>query len=217
LYFLGNKRRYPFAFAEEFTEQAPGCFGENKDRPLLLNPVLEGLEDFRGQVLALCSKPPIDLEDWLGASLIEQVLFVTLTEEEFPYEEELNLTHAQRDTSSILRQLENPLKKLWIAGQKGADFVPLAWDIRRGGEAKAFWENGKFQLMLSPQGEILELHLKALADAAPWLYLQRERGQVEEIRAEREQPWFSEARWREVEESALPAVKAGLEKASFWQ
>jgi len=38
---------------------------------------------------------------------------------------------------------------------------------------------------------------------------------VEGIRAEREQPWFSEARWRQVEESAVPAVKAGLEKTSF--
>ncbi len=214
LYFLGNSRSYPIVLAQDFIEQGPMWFSENKNRVSLLNPVFEALEkkNFKGIIVVFCSKEPCDLEDWLESEILERTLFVMLSDDEFPIHHTLNYVEGIKGVSSILNEIENPPEQAWIEA-KG--FVPLCYEIKQGGKAEVRFEDGKFFLILTPEGERVEIHLKAISDELPVLCRKRKKGQVEQYNIKEELPWFKDPVWEEIPEDLKPVVEAGITKSSY--
>lgn len=208
-YFLGDKNPYFFSTDDNFADRAPGIFTRNKNRVLLLNPILERLKDFAGNIVVLCSKVPVDLEDWMDTEIINQILFINLGGESFP--DQVNVLN-NPNINYIKDKLFNPIERIWISAP---DFLPLAYEIRQGGNAKVFFENGEFQIRVKPEGVSLELHLKALANEEPSLFIQRHIGKLQKISGEKENPWFSELKWETLNESISPVVEAGIKRTDF--
>lgn len=214
LYFLGNSRSYPIVLPQDFIEQSPAWFNENKNRVSLLNPVFEEIEKkkFKGMIVVFCSKEPCDLEDWLESEILERTLFVMLSDEDFPLKYNLNYVEGIKGATYILSKIENPPEQAWIEA-KG--FVPLCYEIKQGGKAEVKFQDGKFLFSIIPEGERLEIHLKVISDDFPVLYLKRRKGQIESNEIKEELPWFKDPTWEEIPEDLKPIVEAGITKSSY--
>lgn len=213
LHFLGGTRRYPVSVPRDFRDHIPRWFHENRGRVALIGSILERLarEGFRGMVVAVCTGPPIDLEDWIDTEPLERVLFVNLGEEAFAGD--CSTIDGRLGIERMIDALDNPPLEISV---EGAGFVPLCWEVHPERKAEVVCEDGGFRLKIPPSEERLELHLKALCgELPPSLHIKRARGQSEMIRGKEELPWFHESRWVDLPETLKPVVEAGISKGEY--
>jgi len=212
LYFLGNTRRYPISIPRDFTDHIPGWFMENKGRVTLINPILETLkkDGFKGMVVVIAAKLPVDIDDWLDTEVFEQILFVRMAEESFgePYNE----IDGSARIDSIMDVLENPVREVFVAG-KG--FAPICYEVNPADRIKISYEDSEFRLKIPPHGEKLEIHLKALSEGIPRLHMIRERGAEEIVAGKEEAAWFCKQQWQRIPEKLKPVIEAGISKGYY--
>jgi len=215
VYFLGNPFRYHVLLHRDFPENAPHWFRENLGRVSLLNPVLESLEKEgwqQGVVIVLCSRPPVDVEDWLGTPLGERIVFVRMGDTSLG--QGINEMPFSVGVDAILAGIHNPPLDIKV---KGPGFFPLKASCEPKDTKPSLVCNAEgLSLNLSTAGEVdLSIHIKALCTGEPELVVKRQRGQEERIKGSRERSWFSKERWSPLSDEIKEVVSAGIEQRGF--
>lgn len=211
VYFLGNRKAYNIALPDDFTRDSPGWYNENKGRVCLVNPIFDKLEKESLLIVVICSKLPVDIEDWNDSELLERTLFVTISDK--PLGSSYNEIDSRCPTSSIVAALNNPVKEVYI---KGNGFVPLCFELESKGKASVDYnENDGFVLKISAEEEKVQIHILAISTEFPKLYVKRNRGKEEIFEAKEENQWFSEPSWQEIDSLWQNIIDAGIKKESF--
>jgi hypothetical protein len=214
IYFLGNTKNYPVSVPRDFRDHVPGWFSENRGRVSLIGPILERLvkKNFRGMSAVVCTRPPVDVDDWINTEIIKRVLFVRIGEE--PFDHDINEINGRLGTDRIRESLENPPKKVLV---NGAGFIPLRWEVSPQVPSQVLHDRREFSLKIDPSGERLELHIRALCgDDPPALYIERTKGDVQcPIDGKEEHSWFGEIHWGAIPEELRPVVEAGISKDNY--
>lgn len=212
LYFLGNRTRYSLTLARDLREQAPAWYSANQGRVSCVGPQFEALEQerFSGRIVVLTSQMPVDLEDWLDTATLSRLLMIGVGEGQasLPVEQ----IEGRQGVEAILTKLEDPPRTLQI---QGPGFVPLTFDIKEGGAVQVQETDGEFQLNITPGGERLDLHLRALANEPPDLIVQHQKSRATRLAGEPEAPWRREQLWQPLPDALRPVVEAGIANRSF--
>lgn len=210
IYILGSREAYSISIPMEFGEKASGWYRKNKGRANLIRPVFEMLSNkgFQGIVAIFCSNLPHDIDDWADSEIIKRSTFIKKEASSSSSYEEIELT---LENTQIINSLRNPVENLEV---KGSGFAPLNFQLSSTGEAKIIWKEGDFKLVISPNGERLDLHLKAISYNPPKLYIKRKKGS-ETIDGQTEHEWFKEPEWKEINEELRPVIMKCISREDF--
>ena len=212
LYFLGNRNFYSITLARDLREQAPAWYNANQGRVSCVGPQFEALEQqgFRGRVIIITSLSPVDLDDWLDTAVASRLLIISVGEQQFTVPAEQ--IDGRQGVDAILAKLEDPPYTVQI---KGPGFVPLTVDLKEGGRAQVCETDGEFQLDITPSGERLDLHLRALSSGPPLLSVRRLKAGETSQAGDPEAPWRHEPLWQPLPQMLHPVVEAGIANRSF--
>lgn len=213
--FLGQRQSYLFFGAKDFRDKIPGWWADNKNRVSLLGPVLEDLQQqgFQGLTTVVCSKPPVDLDDWKETPALRQTLFLKVGETSFP--DYCWVMEANKVEPRMVEALTNPPLEITVQGQ---GFVPLAAAFQppEDGSPRIFFRDGGFVMEISISSTASQLHVQALCLAeAPWLRVKRAMGQIEDIAGHEESAWFQEPTWKKLTATLQPIVAAGVTRTDY--
>lgn len=214
IYFLGNTKCYPVPAPGDFRNHSPEWFNKNKGRVSLIGPILERLEkkDFKGTLAVICTASPVDADDWIRTEVRKRILFVRT--QTHPFNIGFNEVYGLPGTGPVVEALENHPEEITV---KGPGFVPVRWEIDPKMEVSVVYQDGSFRLKIIPDGERMELHIKAICgEILPSLFIERVRGDAQShVAAKEEQPWFKEPEWKAIPQDIMPVIKAGLEKGDY--
>lgn len=212
LYFLGNRTSYPITLARDFRDQIPAWYSANRGRVSCLGPLLEDLTEDRnaGRIVVIASQRPVDLEDWPDTEMFSRLVLVQAGAAFASGEEDW--VNSRRGVEQVLAAIDDPPRLLQIKGQ---DFAPLVYDLREGGQAVVRYEQGEFRLEITPRGERLDLHFKALAAEPPVLQIVRASGGMEQVNGQIETAWCEALSWRPLPAVLQPVVSAGMTRTPF--
>ena len=213
VYFPGQKEHEAIRTSGDLRRDGPRCLSRGRNRPLLINPVLEKLneEKFTGIIILVSSRVPIDIEDWEGTDVPERLVFINMGDGDIegPY----RVIGRSNINLQISPLLNNEPTEVFVSGD---GFVPLRYSVEPFRSSEIVFRDGDFILNIEPSSEPLKIHLAAICkDKVPELNIRRQRGSLtERVGFKEERPWFDQ-KWNKIPDDLRDIIRSATEKRDF--